>query len=269
MADQSVSRREQAALIRLSLLTTAVWMCAILYGVYLNNGLPPAREELPFKTFDLILRVAGPIIPAAIMALRYFSFAPLSRLPNSDAASGISSGGVGSYGSGGVGSSGIGSGGISSSSSGGFVELAAVYVAVTVVRWGIYTLHVLMAPTVLSSWKWPGSLTTDLMSDHIFLGASLVAILTAEGHQLAAYARSWQLRGRSGGVAHPGAALHRRLVIVAMVAWTVLMAVICTDMHTTARHFHEPRESIVAALAGLVVFQAPMTLYMCLRTTVV
>lgn len=78
--------------------------------------------------------------------------------------------------------------------------------------------------------KRPGSLTTDLMSDHIFLGASLVAILTAEGHQLAAYARSWQRRGVTEGAPSPGVTLHRRLVIAAMVAWTLLLSAICTDM---------------------------------------
>lgn len=261
---RSIAAKEQAALLRLSLLTTVVWLCAIFYGISRNDGLPPNREELPFQRFDRILRIAGPLIPAGIMALRYLAFAPVYSSPETaDAGVGSS----GSSGGSGGGLSGIISGDAFRQLTAG-LGLAAMYVAVTVVRWGIYMLHVLLAPTILSSWKRPGSLTTDLMSDHIFLGASIVAILTAEGHQLAAYARSWQRRSAIGGVTRPGVTLHRRLVIAAMVVWTLLISAICTDMHTTARHFHEPKESIVAAVAGAVVFQVPMTLYLWSRTTV-
>lgn len=239
---------EQRALLRLSILTTAVWLCAITQGIFRNNGLPPVREELPFKMFDRVLRLVGPAVPLAVMLLRYLAYLPLGRLPGPDTVAG-------------------------NSSSGTFFQLAAVYAALTVVRWGIYVLHVALAPTVLRSWKRPGSLTTDLMSDHIFLGASLIAILTSEGHQLAAHARSWHRRRSATSQSHtqthnqsppPGAAIHRRLVIVAMVVWTLLVASICTDMYTTARHFHEPRESVAAAVAGVFVFQVPMTIYLCL-----
>lgn len=238
---------EQRALLRLSILTTAVWLCAITQGIFRNNGIPPVREELPFKTFDRVLRLVGPAVPLAVMLIRYLAYLPLGRLPGPDT---------------------------DNSSSGTFLHLAAVYAALTVVRWGIYVLHVLLAPTVLRSWKRPGSLTTDLMSDHIFLGASLIAILTSEGHQLAAHARGWHRRSNATSQSHtqthnqsspPGAAIHRRLVIVAMVVWTLLVASICTDMYTTARHFHEPRESVAAAVAGVFVFQVPMTIYLCLH----
>lgn len=117
-------------------------------------GLPPNREELPFQAFDRILRVAGPLIPAAIMALRYLAFAPVSASPETSAGivSGPSESAAGVIGdSSGGGLRGVIGGDAFRELTAG-LGLAAMYTAVTVVRWGIYTLHVLLAPTVLSSW---------------------------------------------------------------------------------------------------------------------
>ena len=63
------------------------------------------------------------------------------------------------------------------------------------------------------------------MSDHIFLGASLIAILTAEAHLLAGDVRTWR---RGAGDARQ--LCHRALVSAAAAACALLFALIATEM---------------------------------------
>jgi alkylhydroperoxidase/carboxymuconolactone decarboxylase family protein YurZ len=42
----------------------------------------------------------------------------------------------------------------------------------------------------------------------------------------------------------------------------LLYGLMCVEMHITARHFHGAAESFIAVIAGLAVFQAPVTLFM-------
>lgn len=42
----------------------------------------------------------------------------------------------------------------------------------------------------------------------------------------------------------------------------LLYGLICVEMHITARHFHGAAESFIAVIAGLAVFQVPVTLFM-------
>lgn len=72
------------------------------------------------------------------------------------------------------------------------------------------------------------------MSDHIFLGASLVAIFTAEAHLIAAdIRRRWAGRRR----------LDRVVLASTAGAVALLFGLMCVEMHITARHFHRAAES--------------------------
>ena len=42
----------------------------------------------------------------------------------------------------------------------------------------------------------------------------------------------------------------------------LLYGLMCVEMHITARHFHGAAESFIAVIAGLAVFQVPVTLFM-------
>lgn len=99
-----------------------------------------------------------------------------------------------------------------------------------------------------------------LMSDHLLLGACLAGLLAVEAGALAA--STLAARAAAGaGRPHPGPAhslaLHAGLAL-AVGAYLALAA----DMAVTAAHFHEPRESLLAAGLGAMVFQAPLAAWL-------
>lgn len=92
-----------------------------------------------------------------------------------------------------------------------------------------------------------------LMSDHLFLGACVGAVLCAEGVLLLSDARrhsgsSNRTRGRVLGA---GAALCAFLYLA-----------LCLDMAFTVAYFHARRESAAAVVAGLVAFQGPLAVWL-------
>ncbi len=91
------------------------------------------------------------------------------------------------------------------------------------------------------------------MSDHIFLGAALVAIFSAEAHLLAADVRHRFPRRRR---------LDKAVLAVAGGLLALLFGLMCVEMHITARHFHAPAESFWAVATGLAFFQVPVSLFM-------
>ncbi len=98
-----------------------------------------------------------------------------------------------------------------------------------------------------------GASHTHLVSDHIFLGAALIAIFSAEAHLLAAdVRRSWAGR-------RP---LDKTVLTAAGATLAALFALTCVEMHVTARHFHAPVESVAAIATGLACFQVPVTAVM-------
>lgn len=92
-----------------------------------------------------------------------------------------------------------------------------------------------------------------LMSDHLFLGACVGAVLCAEGVLLLSDAR------RHGG----GSNKTRSRVLVAGAALCALLYfALCLDMAFTAAYFHARHESAAAVVAGLVAFQGPLALWL-------
>jgi hypothetical protein len=206
-------------LLRLTLLMSALWVLAVGYGALLNSGLPPQRGKLPFIWFDNVLRGTGPLLPVPILLLRWYATLPPA---GADATAGPA-----------------------------MLELLVLYTGITVSRLGLYALHMLVAPLLRAATE-PGR-HAHLLSDHIFLGASLVAIFTAEAHLIAAdIRRSWTRRQ----------VLDRVVLASASAVLVLLYGLMCVEMHITARHFHGAAESFIAVIAGLAVFQVPVTLFM-------
>jgi hypothetical protein len=206
-------------LLRLTLLMSGLWILAVGLGALLNNGLPPQREKLPFIWFDNILRVSGPLLPVPVLLLRWYATLPPP--------------------------------GATGTLRPAMLELLVLYTGITVSRLGLYALHLLVAPLLRAATE-PG-MPAHLLSDHIFLGASLVAIFSAEAHLIAAdIRRSWT--GRQ--------ALDQAVLAAAAAVLVLLYGLMCVEMHITARHFHGAAESFTAVVAGLAVFQAPVTLFM-------
>jgi hypothetical protein len=210
---------EARLLLKLALLMTGLWVLAVGTGALLNNGIPPVREKLPLVWFDRLLRSIGPLLPAPVLLLRWYGMLP-------PAGSGADGGP-------------------------GLAQLLVLYAAVAAARLGLYSLHLLLAPLILAV-RDEGS-HAHLVSDHIFLGAALVAIFTAEAHLLAAdVRRRWSSRRR----------LDRAVLAAAGALLALLFGLVCVEMHVTARHFHAPPETFWAVATGLVFFQVPVALFL-------
>ena len=89
------------------------------------------------------------------------------------------------------------------------------------------------------------------MSDHLFLGACVGAVLCAEGTLLLSDARRHGKEKTRAGLLLAGAAL-----------CALLYSALCLDMAFTAAYFHARHESAAAVVAGLVAFQAPLALWL-------
>lgn len=55
--------------------------------------------------------------------------------------------------------------------------------------------------------------------------------------------------------------LDRAVLASAAAVLALLFGLVCVEMHITARHFHGAAESFAAVVAGLAVFQAPVTAF--------
>lgn len=94
--------------------------------------------------------------------------------------------------------------------------------------------------------------TKHLMSDHLFLGSCVGAMLVAEGVLLVADARRHKSSSK----------INRLLLLAAAAACAVLYGALCVDMAFTAAYFHARRETAAAVVAGLVAFQAPLAVWL-------
>lgn len=93
--------------------------------------------------------------------------------------------------------------------------------------------------------------THHLMSDHLFLGACVGAVLCAEGVLLLSDARR-----------HGNDKTRVRLLLAGAAVCALLYSALCLDMAFTAAYFHARHESAAAVAAGLVAFQAPLALWL-------
>lgn len=109
-----------------------------------------------------------------------------------------------------------------------------------------------LLPFASSSSSKDSAATHHLMSDHLFLGACVGAVLCAEGVLLVSDARR-----------HAGKDKTRvRLLLAGAALCGLLYLALCLDMAFTAAYFHARHESAAAVAAGLVAFQAPLALWL-------
>ena len=94
--------------------------------------------------------------------------------------------------------------------------------------------------------------THHLMSDHLFLGACVGAVLCAEGVLLLSDARRHGSNDRT----------RVRFLLAGAALCASLYFFLCLDMAFTAAYFHARHESAAAVVAGLVAFQAPLALWL-------
>jgi len=245
----------------------ALWLLALLAGVAAATGAVPAASAKghALSAFDTLLRRAGALLPAPVLAARALAH---SRLP-------------GARGSARPGRH--------------FVEAAGVYIAAAAVRLSIYLPHraghlsaALGAARAAPGWllrsvaggggaaaagtpaeraraaaaallarlvrvKTP-SADHHLMADHVFLGACVAAVLAAEGALLAADAR----RGGHGPA-------RRNALKAGLALCALLYLLLVADMFNTARFFHARHETGAALAAGAVAFQAPLAAWLLRR----
>lgn len=113
-------------------------------------------------------------------------------------------------------------------------------------------------------------LDEHFLSDHIFLGASMLSCMQAELLCLASdirRARNSTTHGSTTG-ADP-AALRLLLLPVALAGLAMIAAVLyCLtvgDMYFTARYYHLPLESFTTLAAALLLFQLPVLVWLRMR----
>eukprot|EP00873_Tetraselmis_striata_P039078 jgi/Tetstr1/459342/TSEL_004737.t1 len=192
-------------------------------------ALPPGtpRGALnPLLPFDRLLRAAGPALPLAVPALR----AGLPPTPGLPAAA----------------------------------TALALYAAVAAARIALYLSF--QPGGVLAAALGPppraDGAHAHWLSDHVLLGASMLAQLGAEAGLLVS--ALYHLHHPH----HPPPPHHQRHGSTAMSApwrmWAalalaaILAVLTAADMHITARFFHPPAESLRAWTVGAVLFQAPL-----------
>lgn len=120
-----------------------------------------------------------------------------------------------------------------------------LYVAITIARWGVYGLHLWAE----SAFHGKEVEFDHLISDHIVLGASIVAILQLE----CAYMLDILFKSSSKDKENNKRAEHWPSVVVLCCALAIallLFACTCGDMYYTALYFHPRAQSTFALLIG-------------------
>mmetsp|Transcript_14537 Transcript_14537/g.25367 ORF Transcript_14537/g.25367 Transcript_14537/m.25367 type:complete len:311 (+) Transcript_14537:128-1060(+) len=123
------------------------------------------------------------------------------------------------------------------------LRAAAVYLMIILTRMVLYTGHVAVTRS-------HGVDSRAYLSDHVLLGASVMACLQVE----VACAVSDLVK-----LEYLVAPIWRGMVAaVGMMLSLMLLMFVALDMHFTARHFHMPSETAVSLAAGFLLFQAPI-----------
>jgi hypothetical protein len=119
-----------------------------------------------------------------------------------------------------------------------------VYAIVGLVRLAVYLLGL--------------ALGSRAMSDHLFLGATVVA--SAQGEAVACAATALRLtataRAGGGGVSRARLSLAMLAATAGMLVATALLVLQCGDAYATAAYFHPPRETVVAWATGFALCQS-------------
>ena len=119
-----------------------------------------------------------------------------------------------------------------------------VYTIVGIVRLAVYLLGL--------------ALGSRAMSDHLFLGATVVA--SAQGEAVACAATALRLmataKAGGGGVSRARLSLAMLAATAGVLVATALLVLQCGDAYATAAYFHPPRETVVAWATGFALCQS-------------
>jgi hypothetical protein len=94
------------------------------------------------------------------------------------------------------------------------------------------------------------------MSDHLFLGATVVASAQGEAIACAATALRLMATAGGGGVSRARLSLAMLAATAGMLLATAMLALQCGDAYATAAYFHPPRETVVAWATGFALCQS-------------
>lgn len=149
------------------------------------------------------------------------------------------------------------------------LEPLLLYIGISVWRIIIYRAHLAVENSSLIN-KFPKTIREDghVVSDHIVLGASMIAILQIEAILLFqeykrrnnAFAGYQQLNNRSRLLSSKFAVVYTAILVLA-----TLFALTTGDMFFTALHFHPQLQSSLAVGLGLVAFQLPSLFWVYYR----
>ncbi|GIL74244.1 hypothetical protein Vretimale_1992 [Volvox reticuliferus] len=221
-----------------------VWLVAVLAGIVHSEPIPEGvskREFVhPVTWFDkYVFRVYGPLLPLAPYLIRVASLGLRASTP------------------------------VPSPSGsqplrrrlqpGATLVLPALlaYLTIALVRIGVYICH-------LGLQRWTGGLLV-LVSDHLLLAASVVACFQSELVMCTSDAYKALLVRCSDRCMK----LRLLAMFISVLITTILLILVCVDMYCTARWFHQPKESGLALLAGAVMFQLPVVMWLLLSSVTV
>lgn len=183
-----------------------VWLCFVGYGIATHRGLP--HGDLPLAPYDRILRTYGPVLPFAPLLLRALLQYGLhhSQTKNRNEKSKMK---------------------LKSDP----FEAFKVYCMITTIRWILYSLHLILIAIL----KRLNLEEQHFVSDHIVLGASMIAIFQLE---------------ISIVLSHKKLKNDLLMELVVVVLNSVLFLLTCGDMFYTAWYFHPRLDSVVGLLQG-------------------
>ncbi|GAX83945.1 hypothetical protein CEUSTIGMA_g11369.t1 [Chlamydomonas eustigma] len=242
-----------------------IWILANAIGILSFRGLPKNKREVTHLMlwFDTIFRRNGPLLPLIPWLFRAFSISSYnheaadslgsskqrfdslahahgrsrpSSSKSSDSANGVTTNNWLTY---------------------CFVDIwagLAMYVVLALVRVGLYLLHLEFQGWYLLE---PHA---SLMSDHVFLGCSVVATLQVEiilsAQRAPRLLSEWSMS--FSAITKGGPLIKALSGACSLITACVLYMLLCFDMYYTCRFFHLPRESLVALASGFLVFQLPV-----------
>lgn len=220
----------------LIILPLLLWTWSVIWGMSAFDGIPENRRAARhfMMWFDvLVFRTpAGPALPFIILAVRWLSTAGLRRE------------------------------GIQSVAPTVISKVLVPYLVVTLGRMLLYGVHAWWQAShrlshdashvVPVKAEEAASESIAYLSDHILLGASVVALLHSE--MICAVSDMIKLAAVTDS--------DWRVMVAAsaLMKSILLLVLVVLDMHWTARLFHYPAESAVAFAAGLLLFQVPILL---------
>lgn len=214
------------------------WLGTLGLAMWENSQDPlpiPRKVKHNLMMFDKIFRMVGPIIPFVIVAPR----SVLPDLITTPRGVVVQRGSV----------------------LGGPLVTISYYLGLTLLRAAIYVIVAAMMP--------------KSMADHVFLGASVFAMLNSEA--TSCVKQYYDLRGNKAKIEdepdyehapkrkYVRLAGYTKVVLVGRVALavlaTLLASLVLADMYYTARYFHAVPETAISIVAGLVCFQIPLAVY--------